>query len=292
VEVVIALNLRKPAAVAKYYREYWKLRGLYKLDFIYIKTNGKVWPLWKLYKELIKKRHMSIEQVVNAVEIAIHKLPYMETLYRQAKDEAEKMQRTVQRLANDIRAFELKISILDKTAFYSELDCRRKEQQVQELIAQKNRIERIIANILNGEGYSKVKQIAKENVKAAVSENKKLISISFVALIQTLKADPQMVKLIKNIPGVIDGEQYKDNHINIAKYLELNKDRILNLGEKNYVNLIEALTNNAIDIASSSNPTLSLLQSQSTVPGISNQNDMYRKEPSESFHNNKGDIAD
>jgi uncharacterized lipoprotein YehR (DUF1307 family) len=54
---------------------------------------------------------MSIMQVVNAVDIAIHKLPYMESLYRQAKDEAEKMQRTVQRLANNIRALEYKISL-------------------------------------------------------------------------------------------------------------------------------------------------------------------------------------
>ncbi len=30
---------------------------------------------------------MGIDQVVNAVEIAIHKLPYMETLYKQLKDE-------------------------------------------------------------------------------------------------------------------------------------------------------------------------------------------------------------
>jgi hypothetical protein len=29
---------------------------------------------------------MNIEQVVNAVEIAIHKLPHMETLYKQVKD--------------------------------------------------------------------------------------------------------------------------------------------------------------------------------------------------------------
>ena len=57
---------------------------------------------------------MSKEQVVNVVEIAIHKLPYMENLYRQAKDQAEKMQHTIQRLANDVRALEYKISILDK----------------------------------------------------------------------------------------------------------------------------------------------------------------------------------
>jgi hypothetical protein len=206
----------------------------------------------KLYKELIKKRRMSIEKVANVVEIAIDKLPYMEGLYEQVKDQVEKMQHTIQRLANDIEARKNKLSILDKIAFSSEQECRRKEQQVQELIDQKNRIEKLIANILNGEGYSKVKQIVKEDVKAVLSENKILISVSFVALILTLKADPQMVKLIQSIPRANDDEQYKDNYNNITKYLESDKDRLLDLAKKNYEKFVEALTDNIIDTAAGS----------------------------------------
>jgi queuine/archaeosine tRNA-ribosyltransferase len=104
---------------------------------------------------------MSIEQVVNVVEIAIHKLPYMESLYKQAKDEAEKMQRTIQRLANDIEARKNKISILDKIAFSIEQGSKTTEQRVQELTSQKDILERLIANISNGEGYSKLKQVVK-----------------------------------------------------------------------------------------------------------------------------------
>jgi len=100
-QVSITLNI-KQSDVAKYFREYWKLQGLQMLDSLYIKTNGKIWPFWKLYQRLVKKRRMSIEQVVNAVEIAIHKLPYMETLYRQVKDVVDNMQRTRQYLSNDI----------------------------------------------------------------------------------------------------------------------------------------------------------------------------------------------
>jgi hypothetical protein len=89
---------------------------------------------------------------------------------------------------------------------------------------------------LNAEIYSKLKQIAKENVKVVLSENKKLIS--FVALIKTIKADPQMIKLIQNISSTNDGEQYKDNNNdNAIKYLESNKDSLLDLAEKNYENL-------------------------------------------------------
>ena len=192
---------------------------------------------------------MNIEQVVNDAEIGIHKLPHMETLYKQVYDEVNKLQYARQSLVNDIRTLERKISILDKTAFSIEQDYKRTEQRVQELADKKYRLERLIANILNGEGYSKLNQIVKENVKAVLSEKRVLISISFAAVIQTLKADPQMVNLIQNIAAANNGEQHKDNHINITQYFESNKDSILYLTEKHYESLVEVLTNNAINAA-------------------------------------------
>jgi predicted transcriptional regulator len=299
IEVAITLNL--PASkVSKLYRGYWKLKGLDRLNTIHKETNGKIWPVWKIYQQLIKKRHMSIEQVVNVVEIAIHKLPYMESLYRQAKDQAEKMQHTIQRLANDIETRKNKISLLDQTAFSIEQDCRRKHQEIQELTAQKDRIEKLISNILSNdnEGYSKLRQIVKESVKAILSENKQVISMSFTVLLQTLKSDPELLKLIQNIPGPNDGEQNKDNNdINIAKYLEINRDSILDLAEKHYENLVEALTNDTINNAvasSSSNLTLSLPSSSSSSIFLTpyNQSDNDRIEEPEGFHNSKGDIAE
>jgi hypothetical protein len=66
------------------------------------------------------------------------------------------------------------------------------------------------------------------------------------------------------------------------------------LAEKNYENLVEALTNNAIDNAgasSSSNPILSLPQSSSSAfPSLSNQSDTHRIEDP-NVYNNKDDIA-
>jgi hypothetical protein len=236
---------------------------------------------------------MSIEQVVNVVEIAIHKLRYMETLYRQIKDEVNKLQYTRQSLVNDIEARKHKISLLDKIAFSSEQECKRKEQQVQALTDKKNRLEKWITNVLNGEGYTKLNQSAKESVKAVLSDNKILISISFAALIQTIKNDPQMTNLIHKIAITNDGEQHKDdNNNNAIKYLEVNKNSLSDLAEKHYENLVEALTNNAVD-NTSPNPTLS---SSSTFPSSFDQSDIYRREESETYHNdnddNKWNIAD
>ena len=178
IEVAIALNLGQPE-VSKLYRDYWKLKRLNQLNSIYQETNGKLGLFLKLYR-LIKERGMTIENVVNAVEIAIHKLPYMDGLYKQVKDEVEKLQHIRQLLVNDIEELKYKLSILDKTAFSSEQEYRRIRQQLQELIDKKDRIEKLIANMLNND---ELKKIVKENVKAVLSENKQVILLSFTALI-------------------------------------------------------------------------------------------------------------
>jgi hypothetical protein len=290
------LNLPASKAI-KLYIEYWKLRRLDRLNTIYKETNGKLWLFLKLYKELIKKRGMSIAQVVNVVEIAIHKLPHMETLYMQAKDQAEKMQRTVQRLENYSHTLNDEIASAKALLNYYHVLCERKRKETENLNNELSRLEALVSQFkIKDEGYSKLKQIVKENVKAVLGENKKLISVSFVALLQTLKNDPEIVKLIHNIPSANNDERQKDNDINITQYFESNKDRILNIGEKHYENLVEALTNNAIDNAgafSSSNPILSLPQSSlSTFPCPLNKMAIYRIEEPENYHNSKYDISD
>jgi hypothetical protein len=281
VEVAIALNLRHPEAT-KLYNEYWKLKRMHILNSIFKETNGKLGPFLKLFR-LMKEKHMNVAQVIYADDIADNRLPYMESLYEQAKDEVNKMQRTRQGLSNDIDALKYKISILDKTAFSIEQDCKRKQQQVQALTAQKDRLEKWIAMISNND---ELKQLVKENVKAALSENKQVISIAFIALLQTLRSDPQMIDTVYKILTVNDREQDEDINNNAIEYFEVNKDRILDLTEKNYENLLEELTNNVMNTAANSsyNHTLSLPQSSPSIfKSPSNQSDIYRIEESDIY---------
>jgi len=124
-----------------------------------------------------------------------------------------------------------------------------------------------------------------------LAENKQLISVSFTALLRTLKSDSKIINLIYKIPAVNDGEKDKDNN-NITNYLEFNRDKILDFAQKNYENLVETLTNISISSAvTSSNTTLSL-PSSSSFSGSYNQNNTFRIEKIETFHNSKGDITD
>ncbi len=128
VEVAIALNLREPE-VSRMYREYWRLRRMHSLYTIYQETNGKLATFLKLYR-LIKEKGMSIEQIVNAVEIDIHRLPYMESLYKQVAEEVDNMQLTRQRLTREIETLKNQISILDKTIFSIEQNWKREHQKI------------------------------------------------------------------------------------------------------------------------------------------------------------------
>ena len=147
------------------------------------------------------------------------------------------------------RGFEIQIINIRQNCTFCRTRTKENRTTITRLIDKKDRLEKWIANISNNE---ELKQIVKENVKAVLFDNKMLISTAFAAMIQTVKADPQLAKLIQNIPCANDGEQHKDNDINITKYLEFNKDRISDFTEENYENLVEALTNDSISSAAAS----------------------------------------
>jgi hypothetical protein len=71
-----------------------------------------------------------------------------------------------------------------------------------------------------------------------------------------------MANVIHNMSATQDVHGHDNNNDdNIIKYLELNRTRILDLSEKNFENIVEALTNSVIANianASSFNSTLSL----------------------------------
>jgi hypothetical protein len=101
--VEVAIKLDIPQAYAtQFHLEYLKLKGLDVLLSLYGRTRGKLFPLCKLFEELVVKRGMSIEQIANIVDIALHKLPYMESLFEIAKKEADRMQEKSDCLSKDI----------------------------------------------------------------------------------------------------------------------------------------------------------------------------------------------
>jgi hypothetical protein len=191
------------------------------------------------------------------------------------------------RIDKSYRGFKIQIINIRQNCTFCRTRTKENRTTITRTDDKKDRLEKWIANISNNE---ELKQIVKENVKAVLSNNKILISTAFAAIIQRLRTDPQMVNLIYSIPiNANNGEQHKDNNNNSIECIEANKDRLLDLAQKHFGNLVEVLTINAID-NTSPNPTLS--SSSSTFPKLSTQSDTYRIEDPENFRNSRGDIAD
>ena len=90
-QVAIMLDIPEPQAT-QFHFEYFRLTGQDELISLYARTKGKLSSLLKLFDELAVNRGMSIEQIANVVEISLHKLPYMESLYDQAKREVDRLE--------------------------------------------------------------------------------------------------------------------------------------------------------------------------------------------------------
>jgi hypothetical protein len=94
VDVAIELNLSEKQ-VTKYYKEYWKLKGLYKLSLIHDEIKDDVGHFAKLYR-LSKAAGKSAEHIISLLNIANNDLPTLEEKYK-------KLQRNV----NDLESKEL-----------------------------------------------------------------------------------------------------------------------------------------------------------------------------------------
>ena len=72
----VAIMLDIPEAQAtQFHFEYFRLTGQDELISLYARTKGKLSSLLKLFDELAVNRGMSIEHIVNVVEISLHNLP-------------------------------------------------------------------------------------------------------------------------------------------------------------------------------------------------------------------------
>jgi hypothetical protein len=90
VQVAIELNLRE-LQVTKYYREYWKLKGLYKLNTVYEEIKDDI-PYFLKLRRLSKAAGWSTEHVVNLLEIANNDLPALENRYEKLKTDLSSLE--------------------------------------------------------------------------------------------------------------------------------------------------------------------------------------------------------
>ena len=176
VDVTIELNLSEKQ-VTKFYREYWKLKGLYKLNLIHDEIKDDVVHFAKLYR-LSKAVGKSAEDVVSLLNIANNDLPALEDKYK-------KLQRNVNDLESkeldaSIKLVELKSQIqnANQRLYSYHLSCQKEVKMTLELHRHNMELNSLLRQFKNNnEEYIKVQFVAKQTVRSALSDSRRATKI-------------------------------------------------------------------------------------------------------------------
>jgi hypothetical protein len=249
IEVAIALNLREPK-VSKLHKEYRKLKGRDILNTIHKETNGNTWPLWRLYQQLIKKRCMTIEQIVNVVETAIDKLPYMESLYEQVKEQVDKMQYKIQGSNKDLNTLNDEIASAKALLNSYYMLCERKRQEAEQLNNYISRLETVVIRFKNNNDkeYLKIKKTVEEEVNKFLTDGKVFLQFALASVIESIRRNTEKYNNLL-VSNTSESSTSTPAQGSLLLHIEDYRDMILEEANRLYDNLLHHFTNSIMDNA-------------------------------------------
>jgi hypothetical protein len=186
VQVAIALNIREPE-VARFYVEYWKLRQLYSLNWVYEQVKDNIRYFVRLYISA-KVARMGVEQVVSLLEIANNDLPVVEHRYERSKRDLDSIEAKKQNSAIIFQELTDQISYLRKI-------CKEQGLELTKIQMQKLRLQTLVDNFQNNdEGYIKIRNTVEEKVHSVLSDKKTLLELALLSLTESMRQDPDKFK--------------------------------------------------------------------------------------------------
>ena len=203
VEVAIELGLNEKQ-VTKYYREYWKLKGLHKLTIVYEEIKNDIGYFLKLHR-LAKASGMNTDSVVNLLSIANNDLHAFEDKYK-------KQQRNVNHLESkeldaSITLVDLKSQIqnANQVLYSYHLSYQKEVRKMLQLHRQNMRLDALLRQFKNSdEEYLKIRYAAKQAVRSVLLDSRQLLKFALLSLIESLRADPIKFNfLIHGMPSTL-----------------------------------------------------------------------------------------
>ena len=189
VEVAIKLDIRE-SEVTEYYREHWRLKGLYKLTLVYEEIKSDIKYFLELYG-LSKAAAMSTDHVVTLLKIANSNLPALENRYEKLRRNVDYLESKT--LDTNITLEELKSRIQNAKQMldYYHLSCQKEVSKMLQLHRQNIGLEGLLRQFKNNnEDYIRIEYVAKQTVRSVLSDNRQLLKLALLSLIESLSADP------------------------------------------------------------------------------------------------------
>jgi DNA-binding CsgD family transcriptional regulator len=227
-DVAAELNIREVEAT-KYYREYWKLKGLYRLDQIYEDIKDDIFHIIRLQSRMEAAR-IGIEEVINLIKIANTDLPSVEHKYQRLKRDVNSLEsrkfheyRTLHQVQDQIADLKSSLKMLRTIG-------QEEEAKINQLQVQKIRIKRLIKLFEDSDQeYLKIKKTVEDKVSSLLLDSKVLLRLAFYSLIESMRKDPDKYGALINYASnnSFYGNQYYTGYLgksNVGYPYQLNSN--------------------------------------------------------------------
>jgi hypothetical protein len=213
-EVAIALNLRESEAT-KFYKEYWKLKQLHKLNIVYEELKGDIDPFLRLYK-LSQAKGMGVKQVVNLLAIANNDLPAVEEKFKRLRNDISILQFRKHTCERNLYQLNNQIASTTKLLSSYRISCIRERRAIEKIYNEKKRIEALVAHFKNNnEEYNKIKLAAEENTKSLLTDSRLLLKFATLSVIGSLRSNPELYNFISYSTSVETSSTYRSSYVSL-----------------------------------------------------------------------------
>jgi hypothetical protein len=196
IQVAITLNLRENEA-NEYYREYWQLDGLYKLNLIYEEIKGNIWSVIELYKQ-VKAENMNIQHVIRLLKVANNDLPSVENRLQELEREEDDLKYRNEQAARTAQEISNRISSERQTLAQFHVFIKQQQQEVERLYSEKKGLEDIVERFRNNdETYTIVKKMVKEQIESALASPRQLLRLALASMIESSRKNPSIFQALR-----------------------------------------------------------------------------------------------
>jgi hypothetical protein len=201
IQVAIALNLREKEA-NEYFREYWKLNGLYNLNQMYDEIKGNLWSVIELYKQ-VKAENMNIQHVIRLLKVANNDLPSVENRLQELEREEDDLKYSNERAVSTAQEISDHISSERQTLEQFRIFIKQQHQEVERLYVEKKRLEDIVELFRNNdETYTLIKEMVKKQIENALASPRQLLRLAIMSMIESSRKNPSMFQALRyNMPS-------------------------------------------------------------------------------------------
>jgi chromosome segregation ATPase len=172
VEVAIQLGLPEGQAT-KYCREYWELKGLHELTFLYEERKDHLPSFIRLHN-IMEREAMGEEDVANVLKYA-KELPNLQRYCQSLQNQVQDLKYQSQELEKELEARRRNIAELTEVENMHHQNVDTLQNEIDRLFNERRQLQQFVSRFKNSDRrYLQIKDVAAEEVNRLLTEEEKL----------------------------------------------------------------------------------------------------------------------